>query len=79
MSNCCKRCTQCCLPTNFPGVTFDDRGVCNLCEAFDLDDHSENIFSAKRQLNETVCEVKRLAAVSGSTYDVIVALSGGKD
>ena len=26
-------CSHCILPANFPGVTFDDNGVCNQCRS----------------------------------------------
>ena len=29
-----KTCTQCILPETFPGIKFDDKGVCNHCLSF---------------------------------------------
>lgn len=79
MSSNNERCSNCSLPRNFPGVSFNSDGVCNLCENFDLDDHLAAISSANDQLRETVSAAKEAAAQVGSPYDAIVALSGGKD
>ena len=26
-----KRCTKCILPENYPGITFNNQGICNHC------------------------------------------------
>ncbi len=30
-----KRCTRCILPETFPGIEFNDQGVCNYCESYE--------------------------------------------
>ena len=38
-------CTRCVLPSTFPGISFDDEGVCNHCrqyEAFDYSDENKH-------------------------------------
>ena len=29
-----KRCTRCILPETFPGIRFDEKGVCNYCTSY---------------------------------------------
>ena len=29
-----KRCTKCVLPETFPGIYFDDQGICNICHTY---------------------------------------------
>ncbi len=29
-----RRCTKCLLPETFPGITFDDKGVCSMCNTY---------------------------------------------
>jgi len=33
-----KLCTRCVLPETFPGIKFDDEGVCNYCHRALLED-----------------------------------------
>jgi len=68
-------CTQCVLPETFPGIRFDDRGVCNYCHA---EEHSADLDGRKakyRQKFENVWSENR----GKSTYDCLVSYSGGKD
>ena len=30
-----KRCTRCILPENYPGIRFDNDGMCNVCLDYD--------------------------------------------
>jgi hypothetical protein len=63
-----ERCHRCILPTTFPGITFDGEGVCNLCSSY----------VPRPALGEEKLR-KILSRQTGTSYDCIVPLSGGKD
>lgn len=66
-------CARCVLPSTFPGITFNDEGVCNYCLHTKLPDESKK--------NEYYLKFEELLnSVKGKNdYDVIIAFSGGKD
>ncbi len=70
-------CSNCILPETFPGISFDEKGVCNHCHQEEA--HFSDAFKKKalyrRKLNDLISVVKGQA----STYDVVIAYSGGKD
>jgi len=70
-----KRCKRCILPVNFPHVTFDKEGVCNLCREYKGRD------ADKRLKKEYRDKFKRLikGLAGKSEYDVLMCYSGGKD
>lgn len=68
-------CSRCVLPESFPGVKFDEEGVCNHCaKAPTLQEVEENVAKLHRELIEAIETNK-----GGRDYDCIVAYSGGKD
>ncbi len=68
-------CTRCVLPETFPGVAFDDNGVCNYCHRALV----EEKLAAQREASRARFE-QLLAEVRGrGPYDVLVGWSGGKD
>lgn len=68
-------CNKCVLPDNFPGVVFDEAGVCNHCvNAPTPSEVSETVARLHAEL------VEAIASNTGTgDYDCIVAYSGGKD
>ena len=65
-----KRCTKCLLPETFPGIYFDEAGVCSVCREY------------KRKVPKGENNLKRLLEnrkTKDSRYDCIVPLSGGRD
>jgi tRNA(Ile)-lysidine synthase TilS/MesJ len=68
-----KFCSACVLPDSFPGIDFDEKGVCNYCRNSLLPD-AEKKAEYKKKLQELIDSVKGRYA-----YDVIMAYSGGKD
>ena len=65
-----KRCTKCILPETFPGIEFDENGVCNYCLNYEL----VKVFGEK--------ELERVLSKyinKGEKYDCIVPISGGRD
>src|SRR5438876_189427 len=70
-----KLCTRCVLPETFPGIQFDDLGVCNYCHRALV----EEKLAAQRDTARAKFE-QLLGDVRGrGTYDVLVGWSGGKD
>jgi hypothetical protein len=70
-------CSHCILPSTFPGIKFDDQGVCSYCrrdEAVLLKSPEK-----KAQYRLKLDELVRTTKGRGSAYDVIAAYSGGKD
>lgn len=68
-----KFCTRCVLPETFPGIEFDDKGVCNYCLHTPLADEEK-----KKEYIQKFEDL--LQSVKGKhDYDVIIAYSGGKD
>ena len=70
-----KCCTRCVLPETFPGITFDDEGVCNHCQHYRGDEHLEK---QKERMRRKFDEI--LAQTRGrGEYDCLMSWSGGKD
>ena len=65
-----KRCTKCVLPEIYPGITFDENGVCNVCLNY----------KKKEPLGED--ELRKLLSAykgKGGKYDCLVGTGGGRD
>lgn len=68
-------CTRCILTEGFPGISFDEQGVCNFCRSYKPETVNAE---AKRKYEEKFLSlVKERRSRSG--YDVLMAYSGGKD
>lgn len=69
------RCKKCILPETFPGIRFNEEGVCNFCLEFKGIDHLED------RMIEYKCKfIKLIDEYKGkSDYDVLMSYSGGKD
>jgi hypothetical protein len=65
-----QRCIKCILPESYPGIKFDEHGVCNFCREF-----------KKYQVkgDKTLKELIIANRSKGSGYDCIVPLSGGRE
>lgn len=70
-------CTRCILPETFPGISFDEEGVCNHCrrEEKALQKSPEKKASYRDRLDNLMTEIKG----KSPTYDAVMAYSGGKD
>jgi len=63
-----KRCAICILPESFPGITFNENGICNFCSSYEtISPLGENKL------------VDLLDKQRSKSYDCVVPLSGGKD
>jgi len=70
-----KICTRCALPETFPGIRFNEAGVCNLCLDFKgIGSEQEKKAAYKEKFEALVKEYR-----GTSTYDVLMCYSGGKD
>lgn len=71
-----KICNKCILPETFPGINFNDQGICNHCRRADTSktDADEIKSEYHKRLDDLINSVKGTAS-----YDVIMAYSGGKD
>ncbi len=72
-----KICRKCILPETFPGIKFNDQGVCKYClkEEATSKKISDKKADYRERLDRLVNEVKDKAPV----YDTVLAYSGGKD
>jgi len=70
-------CTRCILPETFPGISFDENGVCNYCHREEkiIEKSLQKKASYRDRLDELIKGLKGVAP----TYDVVMAYSGGKD
>jgi tRNA(Ile)-lysidine synthase TilS/MesJ len=68
-------CTKCVLPDTFPGITFDEQGVCNFCRDFKGVEHLKHKKAEYRtKFAELVNQYK-----GKNSYDALMCYSGGKD
>ena len=68
-------CTKCILPATFPGIRFNDEGVCNFCLAFKGVQHLEEKKAEYKQKFEKLVQEHK----GKSAYDALMCYSGGKD
>ena len=62
-----KRCTKCLLPETFPGIQFDEKGVCNVCNSY-----PSREFAGKEALDKVITNLLK-------EKPVLIAFSGGRD
>ncbi|HNQ50083.1 MAG TPA: 7-cyano-7-deazaguanine synthase [Candidatus Omnitrophota bacterium] len=70
-----KICTKCVLPETFPGISFDDQGVCNFCRDFKGEVALKE--EKKEYYNKFLDLIKQVKGKSD--YDATLSYSGGKD
>ncbi|GAF95903.1 unnamed protein product, partial [marine sediment metagenome] len=67
-------CTRCILPETFPGITFNEAGVCNHCQRF------ETFFATEKQKLKYQLKLAGMIETSGDRIpQILMAYSGGKD
>jgi amino acid adenylation domain-containing protein len=70
-------CTRCGLASSYPGTTFDESGVCDVCVAFERYRHRvEQYF---RTPDDFAVLLANVAARRQGDYDCLALVSGGKD
>lgn len=68
-------CSQCILPSSFPGISFNEEGVCNHCQRYKGEDATAALQKKYERKFLQLLEERK----TKTSYDVIVAYSGGKD
>ncbi len=70
-------CTRCILPETFPGIKFDEQGICNHC----VRDESALAKAPKKkqEYRQRLDELMKNTKGKALSYDAIMAYSGGKD
>ena len=72
-----RHCARCGLASNYPGVSFDDAGVCNTCRSYEsFKGKAQAYFKTMREFEPIAAQMK---ASGKGDYDCVVLLSGGKD
>lgn len=65
-----RRCSKCLLPETFPGITFDEKGICSVCKSYvPIKPKGREAFIQKCKDNKAIT----------SEYDCITPISGGRD
>jgi hypothetical protein len=73
-----ERCSNCMLPENYPKITFNENGICNICEEYEgYKEHANRYFD--KNINDFRVLVDRLRNNKKSEYDCLICYSGGKD
>lgn len=72
-----KICSKCVLPETFPGIVFDDNGVCNYCRRHGLVSGEKRTSQKSRYEGKCTLIIEKLK--SKNPYDALMAFSGGKD
>jgi predicted PP-loop superfamily ATPase len=61
-------CSRCLLPNTYPGIEFNEQGICNHCLEY-----------KKPQLLGEAAFSEKINSKHGNKYDCVVGISGGKD
>lgn len=69
-----KRCTVCNLPSNYPGITFDEKGVCSICKKKEKQVQYKGINQLKKDIKAILDKSDK-----DREYDCVVGYSGGRD
>lgn len=75
-----RRCVRCVMPENYPGISFDHKGVCNFCRYFDNHWGSWMANVEEQQRSEVkLRDIFEAAKRKRRRYDALIGISGGKD
>jgi len=69
-----KKCFECILPENYPGITFNETGVCNYCIAY-----KDQEYLGDEALKAKIESFNQTQKNRNDNYDCILLLSGGRD
>ena len=73
-------CTNCILPETFPGISFNNKGVCNHCRKFE--GKGSKLLEDKKKYEQRFLDLLTQLinqSTSQRSYDILMAYSGGKD
>ncbi|MBU2102993.1 MAG: hypothetical protein ABH865_09280 [Candidatus Omnitrophota bacterium] len=71
-----QRCKKCIMPSNYPGISFNEKGICNFCAAQMSPDVAKD---AQEAFYNDFRNTVNNARGKGREYDCLISLSGGKD
>jgi N-acetyl sugar amidotransferase len=73
-----RMCSRCILDENIPGISFDEKDVCNFCKEYDILDKK---FSRNEATEKKLLRILKEVKNAGKTkeYDCVVGVSGGMD
>ncbi len=72
-----KTCRRCILPETFPGIQFDEQGICSYCLKEEA--KLEGLIERKKEYRQKLDALIKNIKGNAPSYDVIMAYSGGKD
>lgn len=70
-----KYCTKCVMPDTRPGITFDEKGVCSACQAYER----RKLINWEERWKEFEALCDKYRGCNGDGPDCAIAVSGGKD
>ena len=70
-----QRCSNCILPSTFPGILFNDEGICTHCQKYRGDVANDEM---KKKYEVKFLDLLKEKS-KDSHYDLLMAYSGGKD
>ena len=70
-----RQCIRCILDENFPGISFDEAGLCSFCRQAVSEQRQQALRQEYAEKFEKLLEKRR----GKGPYDVLMAYSGGKD
>ena len=68
-------CSTCVLDENFPGISFNDNGVCIFCQRHKKKEEQRDLREKYKKKFDEIIEKKK----GEYSYDCLAAFSGGKD
>ncbi len=70
-------CSRCLLPANYPHISFDKDGVCNICSEYEkYKDKTEKYFKISEDFYRVIENARK---VKKGDFDCLLLFSGGKD
>ncbi len=69
-----RRCSNCILPDNYPGIHFNQDGKCNYCIS-----SQPRHYLGGEAMREAIISYRPAKMERNSAYDCVLALSGGRD
>lgn len=70
-------CCQCLLSSAYPGIDFDENGVCSICREYE--GYKKYVADYFQQPRDFAAIVRKAREKSNSQYDCLLLFSGGKD
>ncbi|MFI4912707.1 MAG: hypothetical protein ACIAQZ_13665 [Sedimentisphaeraceae bacterium JB056] len=79
-----KTCERCYLNEDYPGISFNDKGICNFCERAMSSEYQDDINSRAsvkniEGLSKIAEEIKAVSNSKNAKYDCVIGASGGFD